>query len=278
LRDNLNISEIYSAEEGSHWAMVLNRAFDSAIGLDVSGGVGDLANLVKAQEKFGIGIDLQGDPFALGPNAESLLCYAKSPPDFAVKHQSTYQSALAQALHLPEIEKSEMVFQPSAKSIAFCSKFLEDNQLHPGKKPIVLIHLSVDPRYPARYYSPRFISFLAEYLLQRSGVEVIIAGGAKEKELVEICLSQSPPPVNNGKALSAYSDTIGLILASDLVIAQNSLTLHLALALGKKAVMLPCATSACEIEFYGRGKAPEFEKAMEELTTEEVYAEIAKMI
>ena len=85
------------------------------------------------------------------------------------------------------------------------------------------------------------------------GAKAVLYGGKEEKDLITKLVKAS-----KGKAVSAGTDNslldfFALLDLSDIMVSGDTLALHAALGLKKKAVALFGPTSSAEIEMYGRG-------------------------
>jgi ADP-heptose:LPS heptosyltransferase len=102
--------------------------------------------------------------------------------------------------------------------------------------------------------------------------QVILSGGPREWGIYPNYFVQCPPGVIGAGCEQNFSVFCGLLYLADVVIGVDSLAIHLALALGKKVVILPGPTPATELEVYGRGVV---------LTTaspEKVYEEVKNIL
>jgi heptosyltransferase-2 len=97
-----------------------------------------------------------------------------------------------------------------------------------------------------------FIDIIAR--LHRAGKKVLLLGGPDEKDLIADLARRS-----KGKALSAGTDNalpdfFALVNLCDTLITGDTMALHAAMGLGKKAVAIFGPTSFNEIYLYGRGE------------------------
>ena len=82
---------------------------------------------------------------------------------------------------------------------------------------------------------------------------MLLLGGEDEKELISMLVEKS-----GGKAISTGTDNtlhdfFALVDLCDIVVSGDTLAMHTALGLKKKAVAIFGPTSSAEIEMYGRG-------------------------
>ena len=266
LTDNENIDHLLNIEDGQAVALALNRRFDALYGFDYRHGVADLAELIKANKKYGICIDSEWKASLYSESAAEIFTYEVSRNEFNRNCSITYQQVLYKAAHLPLEESGEMIYKLKPQAESFARQFASEYGIRPGKVPVVIICLGYNPLNNPEYYPSRSVSFLAEYLIERLNAKVILLAGPREKEIYQRFFFQCPPAVIDGGCKNSFTCFTGLISLADIVVSADNLGLHLALALGKKVVALLGQTPANEIELYGRGvvltgeESDEFEK------------------
>lgn len=253
LETNDLIDELLCIEDASTISAALNRTFQALYSFDINPGTADLANLINAEAKFGFHIDSQGNTLLFNDSASALQLYEEALSNIQVESPVTYQTAVMEAAGFDSTAMGEMVFNPKPEAKAFAERFAADNQIHPGDKPVVIIYLGFNPARPPEYYPPRLVSFLSEYLLERLDAEVVLLGGMRERNIYQSYFVQCPPGVHDGGCENSFHRLTGLLDMADLIIASDSLGLHIALALGKKAAALLGSAAPGAIELYGRG-------------------------
>lgn len=291
LNANHLIDQLLYIEDASTVAVSFNRSFQTLYSFDMDAGAADLANLIEADAKFGFHIDSQGNTLLFNDSASALQSHVYA--DLQIELPVTYQSALMEAAGFAPDDMGEMVFNLKPEAIAFAERFASDNQIHPKDKPIIIIYLGFNPVRSPEYYPPRSVSFLSEYLLERLDAEVILLAGMRERNIYLNYFVQCPPGVHSGGCDNSFQRFTGLLSLADLIIASDSLGLHLALALGKKAAALLGSVLPNEIELYGRGvslsaknmksrsirsDSPEHFRVLSAISPEDVYHAVESLL
>jgi|GEM_PF-1653164 len=255
LQGNHYVSELYFYEEGGYLAAALNRRFQAVISLEKGNGMGDAANLLQAEAKFGLYRNALGELLAFNAGAEQLKLWAASGGKAAELNETSYQETLAAAVEIPEASASEMVFHPPENSRQFGEIWREERKI--TGKPLVGIYLGNDPRNAAHSPDIRSVSFLAEKVLQELKSEVVIFAGKMEERLLFDCMNSCPPGTVDGGCFSAFAQMAGIIGMCDTLIGTDSLGVQLAIAMGKKVVVLQ--ETLRKAESYGRGRTVQCE-------------------
>jgi len=95
---------------------------------------------------------------------------------------------------------------------------------------------------------------LARRLIDRVGAQVLLFGGPEEKETNRRILSQAKGNVVDTGCSNSTREFAALLNLCDVVVTGDSLAMHIALALGRRVVVLFGPTSAAEIDVYDRGQ------------------------
>ena len=101
----------------------------------------------------------------------------------------------------------------------------------PGDGPVVVLHPGTSAFGELKRWAPERFAELGRLLVERHGARIVVTGGPSEAELVAavrhglFAPSLAPPP-------TGMADLAALLAAAQLVVASDSLPLHLANALG----------------------------------------------
>jgi len=249
LRGNTLLNSVFSIEDGGTVAALLNREFQRVYALDLESGIGDLANLVQSKEKFGLYIDKNGSADLFNPEARALLDYQYNnlPPKF------NFRKTVMKSAGLKDSTPGEMILNIPESGLEYAGKFLTDNSLRTGEKPLIITHLGADQNRQPAYPDSKFISFITEVLTEKLGAEVILTGGPREETFYDKFFNACHPRVISGGCGAGLFEFFGLVSGCDLFIGMDSLGLQAALALGKQVIALRNPRTAEDLEFYGRG-------------------------
>lgn len=250
LQHNPEIRAACSLENGGTIAILLNRKFRDVYSLDMRGGMDDLANLVESEHKFGIRRTESGQANIFNREAGELFDYLNdSPPD-----NFNYQKSVMHAAQMDDSPPGEMILNIGGDWRNFAEKFLLDNSLKPGEKPVVMMSLTAGPRRGNIYPDSRSVSFITEQLTEKLNAVVILIAGPDEKAFYENYLNACRPGIIAGGCENSLMEFFGLMEKCDLYIGMDSIGIHGAIALGKPAVVLRNPRIGEKLELYGRGK------------------------
>ena len=271
LRDNPLIDEILPLEDAGTLAVILNTRFEAVYNFNSTLVSCSAANLARSPNKLGFFADEYGSIRAFDESARLLDIGSD-------KLGVSYQRALYLTAGFENAAIEEMIFSVSNRAKDCAKTFLAENHLKTGSKPIVLIcqgksAFNVESRYPARK-----VSFLAEQLTDELNANVILFSDLAGKETHERAFAGCPPGVINGGCCGHLQRFSALISLSDLVITGDSIGLNIALALGKKAVVLTGVNERRDLELYNRGKRITASEGIETITPETIVETVRELL
>lgn len=253
LQANPALDEILFSEDGGTMAQVLNRNYEVMYSFDNMSGLGDLANIIQADSKFGIGRDASGEPFTFNEGAEALLNYTEGNYENIHDPGMSYQHIMMRSAGLVENPPEEMIFTLPQEALSFSEALIQENRFDRNNR-VIGIGLGIDPVAPARYIAQRNLSHFSEKLLNEGGWKIILFAGYRENKFYKDYFNACAPGIIEGGCCRTLTEMAGILNICDILIAQNSLALHLELALGRKVIMLANRDSKNNIELYGRGR------------------------
>lgn len=246
LKGNPFIDNLFFAEDGLTAGLLMNREFAVMFNLDSMHGLSDWANMIRAREKFGYCRNPQG---SLGCYKNNEITDFISEPPADVSFQRHIMGICGFSQNLPGI----MSFSLNAASAASANKFAADKQLHIKSRPLVVIYLGKKPGTNELIPSRRSISFLCEYLQDKTSAEIILLAGPKERDIYTDYYNACPPGVVDGGTDNPFACFPGIINLSSVFIGMESLGLNIALALAKKVLVLTGYEKVNALELYGQG-------------------------
>jgi len=95
---------------------------------------------------------------------------------------------------------------------------------------------------------------LVERLARKHPAQFVLLGGPEERERHQQLISHSRIPLIDSGCDNSVRHFAAIVSHCNLLVAGDTLAMHLALALGRRAVILFGPTSAAEIEMYGLGE------------------------
>jgi len=219
-----------------------NEEFDVLFSLehDVPGSV--ISNLVKAKEKYGYYLDKDGHPNYF--NEKSKFYLERIFSNFVNKYnRRTYQDMMSEICEI-DYSKEECVIDFSEE---YGKEFLRRNHLGMSDK-FIGIHMGSAPRWPSKVWSK---SKLVEFIKKIEG-NVILFAGPNEAKLQKELASELKVYCNDPN--NSVKEFVSLVNLCDVMVVNDSLALHVSVALKKKTIALFFCTPPWEIEDYGRVK------------------------
>jgi len=251
LQGNPYISELYCCEAGGWIAAQLNRRFKLVISLETSQGMGDAANWARGQEKYGLYRNNDGEVKLFNKGADKLSLWISTSGREEELKELTYQKILLKAAGCSDEIAAEMVFTLPEKAIEFACRWREERQIGGGL--LAGIYLGYNPRLGKMCPDARSVSFLAEELIEELKVSTVIFAGPKEKGFFSDFMHSCPPGAADGGCLQSFTELTGVIGRCGVLFGLDSLGMQLALAMGKKVVVLEESAKQQALELYGRG-------------------------
>ncbi len=252
LENNSYITEVipYSTDALVHLS---SRTFDRVVNLDAGKISAGLATIVKAKEK--IGYIMHEDGYVIGTNdaADEWLRMGIF-DDLKSLNKRSYQEIMCSILGLPT-ERLEYVLELKETEI-------EDGRRHLLKlgldlnKRIIGIHTGGGGRWLLKQWKEESFILLISELAQELGhdTQILLFGGPLEHEQNERIKSKVDATVFDAGCNNEVRNFAALIHYCSTVLSGDSLAMHIALALGRRVVVLFGPTSSTEIELFGLGE------------------------
>src|SRR5262249_30248123 len=121
-------------------------------------------------------------------------------------------------------------------------------------KPIVGLNTGAGERWPLKQWREDGYVELMTRLGRQTDVQLVLLGGPTEKERNERLTRAAAVPVFDSGCDNPVRPFAALVDQCHLVVAGDTLAMHIALARGKRTVVLFGPTSSAEIEMYGLGE------------------------
>jgi heptosyltransferase-2 len=224
--------------------------FDLAINLDVSHESAALLNLVNSSSKKGFGLDKRG--VVIPVNRQAKDWYIMGVSDQVKKqNKKSYAEIALEISGLDKGNLSKPMFSIPKNALNWAQRFRQQNDIA-STLPLIGISINTGNRWQLK--SPPVEKYLEiiSVLHNNLKVQLILLAGPEEKEKYNHIANKSDSPLI-APGVHNIGKFAGLIEICDLVITPDSLSLHLALALGKKIVVFFGPTSAAEIGLFGKG-------------------------
>ncbi len=228
------------SERAIVWLSV--RQFDLCINLDKDKEAIAVAEIVRSPKKIGFGMDMLGHARALDKNAEEKILTGIF-DDVSKRNTKSY---------LQEIfEICGYHFQGEEYFVENRSDRKWD--LKKKGRPLIGFNTGCGARWTSRLWPVTHWCDLARRV-EAAGMDFVWLGGPEEKERNE---EIHKTVGGHHFGVLPIHDFIGLVTQCDLVVTQVTMTLHLALGLKKKVVLMNNIFNKNEFEMYGRGSVVE---------------------
>jgi ADP-heptose:LPS heptosyltransferase len=227
------------------------RAFDRVINLDAGKTSAALASLARAPRKDGFFLDERGIVQATNPAAQAWM-EAGLFDDIKRQGTQTYQDRMAEILGLagaPHAYVFELADDERQRARTHLLSLGVDLE-----RPIIGLNTGAGGRWPLKQWREDGYIDLVTRLAAQTDAQFVLLGGPGEVERNERLKAGTPVKMFDPGCDNPIRHFAGLLSLCDVVITGDTLAMHLALALKRRAVVLFGPTSAPEIELYGLGE------------------------
>jgi ADP-heptose:LPS heptosyltransferase len=236
------------------------RVFDRVINLDAGKISSGLASLANSPQKTGYLLHQAGYVVGTNPEAENWLNMGVF-DDLKKENNKTYQEIMCSIIGL-DPRKMEYVLALDKTEEARARQVLTRLKVNPNKK-IIGIHTGAGGRWQLKQWRQDGYEELIMWLSSQLGdhYQLLLLGGPTERDFNEAILSKLNGRVFNSGYDNDLRTFAGLVGCCSLILANDSLAMHIALALKCRVVTLFGPTSSSEIELFGLGEKliPEME-------------------
>ncbi len=264
--------------------------FDVLISLDKEPPSISVATLVKSTQKFGFGMNNLGNliPF----NTEAEYAYQLGIDDNLKFKQNTmtYQEIVAKTAEV-EYKRGPYVFEISEHNKKRAGDFFKKHNI-PEDSPAIGLNTGAGVKFETKQWPAANYLKLIDYLSKNIEATIFLLGGKRETELNRSIEKNAKHKVYNTGNDNSLLEFAGFLSLMDIVVTSDTLGMHLAIAQGKKVIALFGSTCPQEIDLYDRGiklyagvdcspcykQTCDDMKCMEEITPEQVFKEIQKLV
>lgn len=227
------------------------RTFDRVINLDAGKTSAGLATLAKATQKDGFILDARGCVQPTNASARKWLEMGVF-DDFKRQGTRTYQDLMLEivglrgASHRYVLELSE---DEHARGRAHLEQLGVD-----FSRPVIGLNTGAGRRWPLKQWRAEGYLELIDRLAKRHPAQFVLLGGPEEHERHQRLIASSRVPLIDSGCDNPVRHFAAIVAACSLVVAGDTLAMHLSLSLGRRTIVLFGPTSAAEIEMYGLGE------------------------
>jgi len=251
LRNNPFIHQLLSFD--TEGVLIVSQGFfDLVLNFEKEDRALALMDAVSAKEKCG---------FACSPaktlsiaNKASLYSLALGLHDeLKFRHNiKTYQQTIYDMAELP-YEGEDYVLNLSHEAGDFASQAWSRYNLSPEKFRIGL-NTGCGGAFETKRWTGKGFCELAQRLAQDGDCELLLLGGKRELEFNRRILKECDAPLIDTGCDNSLEEFLGIMSLCDVAVSSDSLSAHIALALGKQVVIFFGSTCPQEVELYGRGE------------------------
>jgi lipopolysaccharide heptosyltransferase III len=227
------------------------RTFDRVINLDASKTSSALAAAARSNRKDGFVLDERG---YVQPTNEAARRWLEAGVFDDIKRQgsATYQDRMADILGLSGREH-HYVLELSADEVARGRKHLESIGLD-FDRPVIGLNTGAGGRWPLKQWREEGYVDLVARIDRHEPAQFLLLGGPAEQERNDRLKRASSVRLLDPGCDNTVRHFAALLSHCDVAVTGDTLAMHLALALGKRTVVLFGPTSAAEIDLYGLGE------------------------
>lgn len=230
---------------------LMTENFTLAVNLDTSPLSASLNALASAEVKKGFSLDENGRVCAVNPEAERWLRMSVF-DDEKKANQDTYQTIIREIVGLPS-PNGEIVLNLLPEEVEFARGFAESRGLKSDSLRVGL-NTGGGGRWERKKWTRGGTVELARRCAAEFDAQLLLYGGPEEEERNGWLVSQAADVFIDTGCRNSLREFFALLSLCDILVSSDTLALHAALGLKKKAVALFGPTSASEIELYGRGE------------------------
>lgn len=252
LRNNPYIKE--TIPYGSESLLFLScRSFDRVINLDAGKISSGMIAMAKAKEKIGYVLLEQGYVVGTNAAADDWLRMGIF-DDLKRANKKSYQEIMCSILGLP-LKGLQYVMQLTDLEVQEGQRHLKKIGIDP-LRPVIGIHTGGGGRWKLKQWSEdKFIALLPE-LLSKLGknTQIVIFGGPLERDLNHRIIKSSKGNLFDAGCDNDVRHFAALVNQCSVLLTGDTLAMHIALAMGRRSVVLFGPTSNTEIELFGLGE------------------------
>lgn len=268
LKGHPNIQRVIAFQNTALRDALKRESFDLVISLDDEREVCAFASSLQTKELHGAYLAEDGalqytasvEPwFGMGLLRSVHLGGKQQADQLKTANRRTFQDIFTSMFGLSEVVRTVADTRPilhlTLDELNVGHAFLEQHNLL-SSRLIIGINAGAGSRWQLKWLSEEKTAALADMLVQKYSATVLLLGGIDEternKRIHQLCKEQQH--VVFVQPTLSIRDFASIINVCDLVIASDSLALHISLALQKQTVAFFGPTSPWEIEMFGLGK------------------------
>ncbi|MCX7016547.1 MAG: glycosyltransferase family 9 protein [Candidatus Sumerlaeota bacterium] len=228
------------------------EAFDLLINFEKEPRALALAKRVPARRKLGFGPAPNGALHVF--NRESVYALRLGLSDelkFRV-NQKTYPEIVFEMIGL-QYKGEEYEIAPSPEARSYAADFARRHGLD-GSAPVVGVNTGCGDVFQTKQWTYEGLAGLIRLLRERGDCRVMLLGGPREVELNRRLMAEAGDGVVDSRCDNSIAEFVGLVDLCDVVVAADTMALHIAIGLKKQLVAYFGPTCDQEVGLFGRGE------------------------
>jgi len=250
LEGNTNIDKVISYSIGSVEALSKEN-FDVVLSLDKAPEGIKLASVIGAKEKYGFGADEKGELCPLNKGAEYSYRLGIDDELKFFENKKTYQELIYEMAAL-DYKKNPYELILNNENVEFADNFFKANNLD-GSQAVIGVNTGSGKAFANKNLRKEKIIQLIRLLDKELGAKVLLLGGPSEKEINNYIMKNAGCGIIDGGCENRIKDFSALVNECSVIIAADTLAMHIAIALKKPVAALFGPTCSQEIDLYDRG-------------------------
>ena len=226
------------------------ESFDMIINLDKNHDTAAITSLLRANKKFGYGVNEFGHLYPINEGAKYHFDVCLDDFGKGIKNEKTYQQMIFDTAEI-HYNGEEYVFNLGVEEREFANKFAEKNLKSYVKT--IGINPGSSPKYPHKRWVIDGYKELIKKIKNEFDVNILLYGGREEvdvNKLIRSGLEDKIIDTGNNNLL----EFAALLNLSDIILTGDTSAMHLAIALKKEVIAFFGPTRSNEIDLYRRGK------------------------
>ncbi len=229
------------------WAR--NLDWDAVISLDKEEGPTSLATQATSHRKFGFGRNHHGLLIPLSASTEYLFQLGLDDDEKFHRNTRTYPQLIAEACELDW--GPNPYFMPLSEAER---RWADQTCKGWGKGPFVGLNVGAGEAFAGKQWPiERFVELARR--LRDAGITPVFLGGEREQHRYELLQAGMRAPGIFPGCRFSLRQFAALVSRLQVLVAGDTLAMHIGIATGSYCVTLFGSTTAREIEFYGNGQA-----------------------
>lgn len=250
LRNNPLIDELLELNPATA-GLIISREFDVLLNFEKEQEPLALAGQVRARRRFGFAPTRWNTATVFNTESRYGLLLGLSDELKFHLNRKTYPEIISEMAVLP-FRRDDYMLELAPESLA--RKMDLERELGPGRRPRIGLNTGCGPVFRTKQWPvERWLELIAYLQHNTPEAQLLLLGGKAEEEMNRQIASSAQGLIDTGSG-NTLEQFFGVVDACDVVVASDTLAMHIAIALKKRVVALFGSTSATEVDLFDRGE------------------------